>query len=282
MYKEFPYPIDPRLKNKLNLLAKTLKKKDVWIMIDGDEGSGKSNTMAYILYYFHCLTGRDFTLDRIYFDSDDMFEWVKENSNGLIGWDEMVLGGLSTEWYTKSQTNLLKFAMVGRKKHHVFVMCVPRFDKIKYDLRSDRIHALIHLDLGKKMNNYGHFIYLTRRGIKALNRYWAKKKVRAYNVCAKRNGGFFCNINVPYVFNELFDEDEYENMKDNAISSIGEVKKDKLTVLQQKQLKQRDILIKYMYKNENLSQEKLTNKLNSMGIDLKKTVIGNIVRLPPP
>lgn len=222
--KEFPYKIDPMLKYKLDLLIKTLDTRDVWILLDGDEGSGKTNMAVYLLYYFHCVTGREFTLDRFYFDSDDMFNWVKDNENGLICWDEACLGGLSSEWATKSQINLLKFAMTGRKKHHVFILNVPRFNKLKEDLRKDRIHALIHMDLGKRGDKYGHYIYLTRKGIKALNRIWEKKKLRPYASCAKKFGGFYSNVDVPFVIPQLMNENDYEKKKDKAISSIGQKK----------------------------------------------------------
>lgn len=219
--KEFPYKIDPRLKRKLDVLIKSLNKRDVWILLDGDEGSGKTNMAVYLLYYFHCMTGREFTLDRFYFDSDEMFNWVKDNEKGLICWDEGALGGLASEWASRSQRNLLKFAMTGRKKHHVFVINVPRFNKLKEDLRKDRIHALIHVDTGKRGNKYGHFVYLTRRGIKMLNRIYEKNKMKPYAMCAKKYGGFFPNISVPYVIPELIDEVEYERKKDKAISEIG-------------------------------------------------------------
>ena len=219
--KEFPYKIDIRLKHKLDVLIKSLNKRDVWILLDGDEGSGKTNMAVYLLYYFHCMTGREFTLDRFYFDSDAMFEWVKDNENGLICWDEACLGGLSTEWASRSQVNLLKFAMTGRKKHHVFILNVPRFNKLKEDLRKDRIHALIHVDTGKRGDKYGHYVYLTRRGIKMLNRIWEKNKMKPYSMCAKKYGGFFPNIQVPYIIPDLIDEVEYERKKDKAISEIG-------------------------------------------------------------
>ena len=225
--KEFPFKIDPKLERKLEILLRTLDKKDIWILVDGDEGSGKTNTAAYLLYWFHCKTGRDFNLDRFYFDSEAMFEWVKRNSNGLINWDEACLGGLSAEWWSKSQINLLKFAMTGRKKHHIFILCIPRFNKLKEDLRKDRIHAMIHMDLGKYQNDYGHFMYLTKRGIKKLNRAWEMKKIRPYRKCAIRYGGFCSNVDIPYVFPQILDEDTYERKKDKAIESIGEKKTDK-------------------------------------------------------
>lgn len=219
--KEFPYKMDLKLKRKLDLLIRTLPKKDVWILLDGDEGSGKTNTAVYLLYYFHCVTGREFTLDRFYFDSDDMFNWVKDNSDGLVCWDEAALGGLSTEWASRSQINLLKFAMTGRKKHHVVILNVPRFNKLKEDLRADRIHAHIHMDLGKTGNKYGHFIYLTRRGIKMLNRIYMKKKIRPYFNVARKTNGFGANVPIPFVIPELIDEEAYERKKDKAISEIG-------------------------------------------------------------
>lgn len=274
MIKEFPYKIDPRLKKKLDLLIKTLDKKDVWILIDGDEGSGKTNTAIYLMYYFHCATGRNFTLDRLYFDSDDMFEWVKNHEKGIICWDEMALGGLSTEWATKSQRNLIKFAMTGRKKHHIFVMCVPRFDKIKEDLRKDRIHALIHMDLGAKMDNYGHYTYLTRRGIKMLNGIWGKKKKRAYAYTAKKTGGFHSNIDVPFVFPELVDENKYEKMKDDAISKIGEKK---LTPLEMKHIAQRNIAIRIIAKELQLSQRKLAQTLEDNGLKIHRATLQDVL-----
>jgi DNA-binding transcriptional regulator YiaG len=256
--KEFPFKIDNRLKHKLDILAKTLNKRDVWILVDGDEGTGKTNTAAYLLYYFHCVTGRDFSLDRFYFDSDEMFNWVKDHSHGLINWDEAALGGLSSEWYNKAQINLLKFAMTGRKKHHIFVLCIPRFNKLKEDLRKDRIHAMIHMDVGKKGNDYGHFVYLTRRGIKAINRIWEKNKIKPYARCAQKYGGFFCNTRIPFVFNKLVDEAKYEKKKDKAISEIGSKKgkdknKQKLEDFQEK--------INQIIKENNLDREKIAETL---------------------
>lgn len=224
-YKKFPFRIDSKLEHKLERLAETLKKRDVWILVDGEEGSGKTNTASYLLYWFHCLTGREFTLDRFYFDTEEMFEWVKKHFNGLINWDEACLGGLSAEWWKQSQINLLKFAMTGRILHHVFVLCIPRFDKLKIDLRRDRIHAMLHMDLGKHGNDYGKYYYLTKRGIKKLNDIWQKKKVRVYNSCVRKYGGFYGRI--PFVFPKILDEKAYNRKKIEEISKIGIKKTDK-------------------------------------------------------
>jgi len=225
--KEFPFRIDAKLKHKLDLLTKQLSKRDVWILLTGDEGSGKTNAAAYLLYYFHCKTGREFSIKNFYFDAEDLFNKGRQTKCQLLNWDEAALGGLSTEWYNRSQTNLIKLAITGRKLHHVFVLCIPRFDKLKQDLRLDRIHAQIHIDTGKQNNRLGHYIYLTRRGIKILNRIWSKRKIRAYQWSMRKGGGFAGNI--PFVFNKVFTQEEqdfYENAKDNAIANIGKKRVD--------------------------------------------------------
>lgn len=220
MTKEFPYRIDSKLKHKLEMLVKQLDKKDVWILIDGDEGSGKTNTLAYLLLYFSCATGRELVQEKsLYFDTDKLFNYAKDTSKQLIGWDEAALGGLSSEWWSKSQINLIKFSLVGRIKHHVFIMCIPRFEKLKEELRQDRIHALIHMDCGKKNDRYGHYHYITRRGIDVLNRRWREKKLRLYGQCARKYGGFYGDI--PFVFNDIFNDEQYNNDKISAISSLG-------------------------------------------------------------
>jgi len=279
--KEFPYTICRLLKHKLDILIKTLEKKDVWIMIDGDEGSGKTNAMSYLLYYFHCVTGRPLRLEQIYFDSDEMFNYVKDHEKKLIGWDEMVLGGMANEWMTKSQKNLLKFAFTGRKKHHIFIMCVPRFDKIKSDLRTDRIHALIHLDLGKKMDKYGHFTYYTRRGLRMLNSIWIKKKFRAYRKVIKKGGGFYCTKYIPYMMPDIFDMKAYEKKKDDAISQIGEDKKSFELEKSKKAIEERNSIIVHFKKKLNLSEIQMVKELSLTKCPLKKSTIHTITTSHP-
>lgn len=235
--KQFPYHLEPKLKRKLDKLIEQLEKNDVWILIDGDEGSGKTNTAAYILYYFHCMTGREFSEKNFYFDSEEMFNYVKSNENKLINWDEAALGGLSTEWWSRAQTNIYKFGVTGRKKHHVFILCIPKFDMLREYLRLDRTHALIHMDLGKRRDSYGNCMWITRRGKSHLNRIWKTKKWRDYNGCMKKGGGFY--FYVPYVMSDLINLDAYEKKKDEAIEGIGKTKNvvkedNKLKILQYK------------------------------------------------
>lgn len=225
MTKNFPFSINRKLKHKLDLLIAQLKRKDVWILLTGDEGSGKTNAAAYLLYYFHCITGREFSIENFYFDAEALFNYAKNTENKLLNWDEAALGGLSAEWYTQAQINLIKLAITGRKLHHVFILCIPRFEKLKEELRMDRIHAQIHMNCGRKNNKYGHAMYLTRRGIRYLNHMWKTKKVRLYGNAMRKCGGF--GFDIPFVFDKVFTEEEqkrYEDKKSEAISNIGKKK----------------------------------------------------------
>ena len=134
--KEFPFSIPDKLRRKLDVLIATLDEDDVWMLIDGDEGSGKTNMAAFLLYYFHCVTGRKFTVEQFFFDSEALLNFVRDTKEMLVNWDEAALGGLSTEWFTKSQINILKFAMTGRKKHHIFILCIPRQHRIGCEEKS--------------------------------------------------------------------------------------------------------------------------------------------------
>lgn len=217
--KKFPFYIAPKLKHKLDILIKQLKKEDAWILIDGAEGSGKTNTAAYLLYYFHCKTGRPFSVESFYFDAEELFNFAKKYNEQLLNWDEAALGGLSSEWWNKSQINLIKLSLTGRIKHHVFILCIPRFNKLKEDLRLDRPKVMIHTTKGKRNNKYGSCMYLTRRGIRALNRLWSKKKIRAYAKCMRSYGGF--GFWIPYVQDKIMNIQEYERKKLEAIEQIG-------------------------------------------------------------
>jgi len=219
--EDFTYYIEPKLKRKLDNLIELLEKRDAWVLLLGPEGSGKTNTAAYIMFYVACHTGRPFYRDtrQFYFDTDDLVNFAKDNQDQIINWDEAALGGLSTEWWSNSQRNLVKFGLTGRKKHHFFVLCMPHFNKLTEYLRQDRTHNAIYMRVNSKQAATGKYMYITKRGKTKLNRFWLKKHVLPYQKCMKSCGGHGGSI--PFMFNDVCDEDAYDSKKDEAISSIG-------------------------------------------------------------
>ena len=71
------YSLDPKLKEKLDLMiARMNHGKDNLLLIDGDEGDGKTNMSFLVGYYFAHTTGREFNLNHIFFDLDKLIEFA--------------------------------------------------------------------------------------------------------------------------------------------------------------------------------------------------------------
>lgn len=219
--KEFNYYMEKKLKHKLELMVKRLDKRDMWILVDGEEGDGKTNMEAYLLHWFHCNLGRDFDIKCFHYSAKDLVEAGQNKPNLLLGYDEAAIGGLSNQWWSQEQLNLIQFIMTGRVMHHVVVICVPRFSKLK-DTIIERCKCLIHCYVRKRDGQY-RFLYLTDKKKNQLYEYYKRKKTRPYNKF-KRFGGY-----VPEVFHRLFNEDErneYDKRKKELIANIGVKKVD--------------------------------------------------------
>ena len=216
-YKEFPFGIEKRLAHKLNLMVERLDKQDVWIIIDGDEGAGKTNAATYLMYWFACKTGRPFTINNYFYDATQLREFAQSSEKQIMNWDEAAIGGLSTEWWNKSQRELMQFAMTGRVKHHVIILCIPKFSKLAEYLIKDRSIALISVYL-RKNRQYGRFFYFTKKKKDYMWDDWKRSHQRKYWKY-KAFGG-----TIPEVFSKLFTEEEmkvYDKRKLDMIKNIG-------------------------------------------------------------
>lgn len=217
----FPFYIEPKLAKKLDLMIDRLKKRDAWVIVDGDEGSGKTNMATLLLYYVYWRTGRKFSHKNYFYDVQDLRNECQKNENGLYNWDEAALGGLSVQWWNKQQQYLMQFAMTGRIKHHFIVSCIPKFNKLQEYFVKDRSIALINC---RHSNKSGYrYIYLTTKGKEKLFDFWKKKGRRAYTKFMHLGGH---GGKVPNVFEKVFtpqQQKEYEIRKISMINNIGKV-----------------------------------------------------------
>jgi len=218
---EFPFYVEKKLDKVLKTLIDRLDKRDVWILISGREGDGKTNMLAYILYYFSYHTKRKLDINNLYFDADSLRKYTQSHSNQLVGWDEAAIGGLSAQWLNKSQVYMMQLAMTGRIKHHVVVMCIPQFEKLK-DYFVQRANMMIRVYT--KGNTYGRYMVFSRKSLSALYTEWRRTKRLKLKKYKKFNG--YC----PEVFSKIFTEEEqkqYEKNKLDMIASIGNIKESK-------------------------------------------------------
>lgn len=93
-------------------------------LIDGIEGSGKSNLALLSAFYLD----PSFNLDRVVFTPKQFIDAVEKASVGqAIVWDEFITGGLSNDFMTEMQRSLVKKMTMIRKKRLYILWVLPYF-----------------------------------------------------------------------------------------------------------------------------------------------------------
>lgn len=210
------YSMEKALKEKLDLMIGRMtgpNKKDNLVLIDGDEGDGKSNMAMGIAYYVHDQTKRPFTVDNVYFNLEDLTTKALAEKEQIYVWDEGALGGLAGDWWNKNQKKFIKLLMVARKRRHFFIICIPKFFKLNEYLVLDRSIALIHVYLRNGIH-HGRFVYFSKSAKEKLYYDWRKSRFRNYAKYYNLRGTF------GEVLPLVIDEAEYDRKKDLAILSI--------------------------------------------------------------
>jgi len=207
--------INDLLLARLRLMAyRVVKHKfDNLIIIDGDEGFGKSNIASSIAYYLAWKTGRKFSVDNVFFLLNDMIEFAKTTEKQVIWWDEAALGGLTSQGFNQMQIQLLQLLMVGRKKQHFYIFVIPKYYRLKQNI-IDRSMCLIHV-YSRDQITRGRFSYYNKFKLEKMYDYWKKTRDKGYRKFTNFHGEFKETLPL------LIDEAEYDRKKDKAILSIG-------------------------------------------------------------
>jgi len=223
------YFFDPALKKKIDLMInRTSGKKqfDNLVLIDGNEGYGKSTNAIGLAYYVSYTTGRPFPRDtsHIFFDLDEMFKFAVNTKEQIMIWDEASAGGLSQEWWNKSQLKLIKLLNIARKKKHFYIFIISKF----YMLRPyiiDRAIGLIHV-YARHETELGRFSYYKKKSKDFLYRSCRSKKFEYWKYITIK--GAFVNCMSKRL--SLVDVDIYDKRKDEFIASLSkdDVKEEKL------------------------------------------------------
>jgi len=210
------YPMDSLLVRKLDLIIDRMtgdNKQDALVLVDGDEGIGKTTITAGICYYVSYKTGRPLSLKNVFFNLDDLIKFALETKEQIIWWDEGALAGLASEWWKKNQKKFIKLLMVARKRRHFFVICIPKFFRLNEYFVVDRSITLIHV-YARNNTQLGKFVYFTKNSKEKLYNDWKRRHFRNYKQHYDFVGTF------PNILGEIIDEKEYDKKKDEAILSI--------------------------------------------------------------
>lgn len=216
LYTDKNLSFEPKLIDKVDLMIKRCigeQKKDNLLIVEGDEGDGKSNLSMGIAYYVSWKTGRKFDVENVFFDVEKMTKFAIENEEQIIVWDEPALAALSNDWYKEEQKNLIKMLMMARKRRHFFIFNITKFYKFSEYIVVDRSVGMVHV-YSKNQMNAGHFVYYKKRNKELLYYAYRTKKKREYKLFYNFRGTF--GEYLP----KVIDEKVYEQKKDEAIASI--------------------------------------------------------------
>ena len=273
------YMIEEQLISKLDLMVKRINGgDDAILIIDGDEGQGKTEFAFGICYYMAFKLKRDYDADNIFFDLDEIIRFAVSTKERIIHFDEGALGLLRTQWQKESQQKFLQLVMVARKKKHFIVICIPKFHRLPPYIIQDRSIGLVHVYSHRNLHK-GRYCYFTKDKKARLYEDYKRKLSQSYQKHFSFRGKFVEASKKIFGAEAM---ENYERKKDEAILSIGEKKKTQ----GEKWLEQRNKLIRGLKKDFKASQMQMEKLLNKYGVPLKKSEIGFIcqekkVDLPP-
>lgn len=220
-------------------LRREKKGWDNVIIIDGAERSGKSTMVRAMAYYMAWKQAEakgekpDFDLKNIFFDPEELMDFATKTRNQKIIWDEAALGGMSTQWQSKTTQRLKQTLMMTGKYNHTYFFIIPSFFYLDRYLSLHRSDTLVHI-YTPDMESRGHF-----RVFNKMQKSWIYNNYRKTNTYGKTDShrGKYTKKNT----DKIIDEDAYERKKDEAIlKSIKTEKENKNTrenILRRKLLK---------------------------------------------
>lgn len=210
-------PFEPRLIAKIDLMIKRTRKRnaDNLIIVEGPEGTGKSNMAAGICYYFSWITGRTYTAgENVFFDPNNMMKYAVDNDEKIIHWDEAAISGLASEWQRKTQKKLVKLLMMARKKKHFYVFCIPKFHKLN-EYIIDRAIGVVRV-YAARGQHFGRFFYYNTKKKQLLYSSWKAKRRLMYNKYKSWRGRFSLYLE-KY---KVIDPEVYNAKKEQAIRDL--------------------------------------------------------------
>lgn len=256
--------LDNFLKMRLDHVLKQQKKEfDAVILIDGNEGSGKS-TLSFIVAWY--LSNGNIAMTNICEGTDDAvdkLEHLPDRSVLII--DEGSLLFSSRDVMKRENKQLLKILNVIRQKCMILIVVAPSFFELEKYLAYRRSNFLLHVYLDKR-GNRGRFVYFGTKKKKLL--YVNGKK--NYDSYAKPRGNFvgqFWNFKLPF-------DEEYQALKRRSLIDAIKTKKVELNdEFRRAVIKER--LEKYLANGNNLTQAQLAEAY-ALGITTIKRYIGDV------
>lgn len=138
------------LEDLLDVLAEDMRKNirddyDNVVVVDGGEGSGKSNLMYQLLVRYD----PNFDIERGYtYDADAFKKKIREGGDiGRTFWmDEGSIIANNRDWNSQQNKGFIKTLETCRSRHYTLGICIPAFDRLDVYIREHRVRYLIHCE----------------------------------------------------------------------------------------------------------------------------------------
>lgn len=244
------------LKEKLDLMIQrvTKRKLDAVLMIDGDEGFGKTGLSILLAYYFSQETGRPFSLDNIFFDPEEFMNFINTTKEQIIIWDEAALGGLASGWQNKIQQVLIQTLMTCRFRKHIIIFNCPKFYRLNQYFVMERALGLCHV-YSRDGLQAGRMTYHLKDMLEKMLDLWYKKRIKPYKKYTRSmlRGSFVDAFNL-----DIINEDDYEKKKTKYTKQLlDRTKKEKVN---KEKIRLEELQMK-VAKLDIVTQEELAEKL---------------------
>ncbi len=225
-------PICKAFIEKIDLMIDRVERKnpklDAIFQNEGLMGLGKTTLSCLEGYYVSYKTGRPFSDKNVFLDVKEAINFAKNTEKQIIIYDEPAFAGLKTDWRNKLQRDLMILIMTARKKRHFTIFNFTRFYKFNEFIAVDAQLGMAHL-YERRDKPYPALAYIPRAFLESLYNDAVKRHYRNYFKYTLFTGEFGDVLNPDRKYNilDVFDIEAYEKKKDEAISKIGEDRKEK-------------------------------------------------------
>jgi len=244
------YYIDPILKEELDRIKEAVitKDRDYVLVIDGEEGSGKSVLAMQIAKYLD----ERFNLDNICFRSDQFLERLKKAPRfSCIVLDEAYHAINARSSLTEVNKSLIGVATEMRQRNLFVIVVIPSFFGLDKYFALWRCRALIHVYFGRD-GSRGHFVIFPKNAKKLL--YLNGKKT--YDYSKPRSPYPPCRFPNFYTVDEVeYRKKKEESFKRRVVSNLAKRWKD-----------QRDALVKELYHTLKISSLDISQIFDKWGV----------------
>lgn len=103
-------------------------KLDAIIIVEGDEGSGKSSLAVWVGF----LIDKNFNLDNVIYSMDRAVDLIYSLPPGsVIVWDEACYDMSKRDAMTKTNKEIIKLAMATRSRRLIHMVCIPHIQDLE-------------------------------------------------------------------------------------------------------------------------------------------------------